>query len=111
MNKRPGELGSPGRLLPWVKKRLAQTGVDRAEDLADLTAQQRQNTNDNNCNQHQNQRVLDQSLSIFRGEEAPNDGHVLLRCTIYLAQLPTLVTPHATQAIGTCEAHTTQSES
>ena len=70
MNKRPGELGSPGRLLPWVKKRLAQTGVDRAEDLADLAAEQRKNTDNNNSDKHQNKRVLDQTLAIFLGEEA-----------------------------------------
>ena len=69
MNKRPGELGSPGRLLPWVKKRLAQTGVDRAEDLADLAAEQGQNTNDNNGDKHEDQRVLDQTLAVLFGEE------------------------------------------
>ena len=48
---------------------LAQAGVDRAEDLADLAAKQGQDTNDNNCDQHQDQRILDQTLSILFGEE------------------------------------------
>ena len=48
---------------------LAQAGVDRAEDRADLAAQNGQNTNDNNSDQHQDQRVLDQTLTILFGEE------------------------------------------
>ena len=49
---------------------LAQTTVDRAEHGADLTAEQRQNTDNNNSDEHQNKRVLDQTLAIFLGEEA-----------------------------------------
>jgi len=87
MNKRPGELGSPGRLLPWVKKRLAQTGVDRAEDRADLAAKYGQNTNDDNCDQHQDQRVLDQILAVRFDEQppeltVPTDVRYGARCSV-----------------------------
>src|SRR5204862_4638020 len=53
----------------WIRLSLAQAGVDRAEDLADLAAKQGQNTNDNNCDQHQDQCVLNQTLTILFGEE------------------------------------------
>jgi hypothetical protein len=49
---------------------LFQAGVDVAEDPANLGAQGGQNTNDNNGDQYQDQRVLDQTLTILFGEEA-----------------------------------------
>ena len=52
-----------------VRQVLLESGVDRAEDRADLAAQKGQNTNDNNCDQHQDQCVLDQTLAILFGEE------------------------------------------
>ena len=48
---------------------LAQAGVDRAKHLADLATQDGQNTDDDDGDQHQDQRVLDQTLSILFGEE------------------------------------------
>ena len=48
---------------------LLQAGIDRAEDLADLATKQGQDTNDNDCDQHQDQRVLDQALALFPSKE------------------------------------------
>ena len=64
--KRPAK--RRGAFLENVRS-LAQAGVDRAEDLADLAAQHGQDTDDNNCDEHQDQRVLDQTLTILFGEE------------------------------------------
>ncbi len=47
-----------------------QAAVDRAEHLADLTAEQGQNTDHNNGDQDQNQCVLDQTLTVLLSEEA-----------------------------------------
>ena len=58
-----------GVLFAKNVRSLAQAGVDRAEDLADLATQDGQNTDDNNCDQHQDQRVLNQTLTILFGEE------------------------------------------
>ena len=57
-----------GAFLENVRS-LAQAGIDRAEDLADLATQDGQNTNHNNGDQHQDQRVLDQALTILFSEE------------------------------------------
>ncbi len=47
---------------------LAGSGrVDGAEDLADLAAQQRQDTDDNNGDEDEDERVLDQTLAFFFG--------------------------------------------
>ena len=47
---------------------LAQTTVDLAEDLADATAEQGENTDNDDGDQHEDQRVLNQTLAFFPGE-------------------------------------------
>ena len=66
--KKAPRLKRQGAFLEIVRS-LLQAGVDRAEDRANLAAKYGQNTNDDNCDQHQDQRVLDQTLTILFGEE------------------------------------------
>ena len=51
---------------------LPHTTANRAEDLADLATEQRQDTNNNNSNKNQNKRILDEALAFFFREETTN---------------------------------------
>src|SRR5215467_5633647 len=55
-----------------------QAAVDGAEHLADLTAQQAQDADDDDRDQHEDERVLDQTLALFLGEEAAKHCRFLL---------------------------------
>jgi hypothetical protein len=51
---------------------LAQTTVDLAEDLADAAAEQGEDTDDDDGDQHEDERILNQTLAFFPGEETAN---------------------------------------
>jgi hypothetical protein len=50
----------------------AQTAVDLAEDSANSLAKQGENTDDDDGDQHEDERVLNQTLAFFPGEETAN---------------------------------------
>ena len=66
--KKAPRLKRQGAFLEIVRS-LLQAGVDRAEDLADLATEDAQDTDNDDGDQHQDQRVLNQTLSILFGEE------------------------------------------
>lgn len=46
-----------------------QTTVNLAEYLAHLPPEERQDTNNNNCDKHQNERVFNETLTLFLRKE------------------------------------------
>ncbi|ABQ92117.1 hypothetical protein RoseRS_3763 [Roseiflexus sp. RS-1] len=77
-----GDLEPTTKPPPWIPRGAAtdenepilagQTTVDLAEDLADAAAEQGENTDDDDGDQHEDERVLNQTLAFFPGEETAN---------------------------------------
>ena len=58
-----------GAFCSWVYELHVQGVVDRAESVADLGSEQAHDSDDNDGDQSENDRVLNQTLTFFLGSE------------------------------------------
>src|SRR5215213_5211219 len=61
-------LGSLDRLISWAAA-LAEAAVDRTVHVADLAAEDGDDSDHDNHNQHQDQTILDQPLTVLLGKK------------------------------------------